>query len=176
METPHENCVPEPLREEQREVERQICEAFRGVCRDDGMSWTEALVIDEYGSQEDMNAARSAERKHQYQRWENLVDDPTWDEQVGFNYLDASGFRYYIAPAMIRCVRRGWTETVDFALEHPPEGFIDILDEQQAKAIARFVRFMIKVQKTTNDDVYGEAWEKAYYFLWRRWDEAGEDP
>ena len=99
--------LPEHLREEATRVEDHIRRVFKGVKRDGGISWSGALVVDRRGSDDEIAAAALQDRES---CWENLVDDPEWDEEPGmggFNFLDPIGFRYYIAPAMIRCTRRG---------------------------------------------------------------------
>lgn len=158
------------MRDEQRAVEDQIREAFKGVTREGGVSWSEAVVIDDYGSPEERTVARS---KDVERSWEDLVDNPDWREDPGiggFCFVDAIGWRYYIAPAMIRCTRQGYGEFVGYALERPRTGVIALLDAKQSRAIARFVRFMIAVHEAMNDHVYGQSWHDAYRTDWRRFE------
>jgi hypothetical protein len=167
---PEYSSVPEHLRDEQRAVEAQIRAAFKGVTRVGGISWSEADVIDGYGTDEQQAAARA---KDMERSWEDLVDDPDWKEGFGsggFSFLDGIGKRYYIAPAMIRCARRGGGECVGYALERPLNAFVALLNPEQAMAIARFVRFMITTHAAENDDIYGESWQNAYHNHWRQWD------
>jgi hypothetical protein len=163
--------LPEHLREEATQVEEQIRRAFHGVTRDGGLSWSGALVADRHGSPEEIVAAAAQDKDS---CWEDLVDDPDWDEEPGmggFNFLDPIGYRYYIAPAMIRCTRRGYGEFVGYALEIDGpfrEEVVSAITEPQARAIARFVRFMIVTHAAEGDEIYGDSWRVAYRLHWRR--------
>ena len=163
-----DSTVPEHLLEEQKAVEAQIRAAFKGVTREGGISWSESRVVDGYGLEEERAAARAQDTE---QSWEDLVDDPKWREGFGvggFCFLDAVGFRYYIAPAMIRWTRRG--EGQAFTLERPVAGCLDLISPRQGLAIARFVRFMIATYAPENEDIYGNSWQDAYENHWREWD------
>lgn len=163
--------VPEHLREEQLAVEAEIRAAFRGGKRHAGVSWSESMVVDNYGSDDERAAARARDID---KRWEDLVDDPNWDHEAGvggFNFLDAVGYTYYIAPAMIRCCREGCsggstcfalTMNADFKL-----GRIRALDDRHVRAICRLLRFMIAVSRAIEDS---EEWETAYDSYWRDWE------
>lgn len=84
----------------------RIYEEFRGVTREGGRSWSEASARDDYkNSPEEIAEARAKDTETS---WEELVDSEMfWPEILhgGFNFLDAIGFRYYFAPAMIRGLR-----------------------------------------------------------------------
>src|SRR5262245_4001453 len=109
--------IPAHLKSEQTAVEAEIREAFKGVGRDGGVSWTESINVDlPHGYEDDRAAARA---KDVEKCWEDLVDDPAWRHDMGvggFNFLDPIGYRYYIAPAMIRCAREGGCESTGYAL------------------------------------------------------------
>jgi hypothetical protein len=165
-----ESKVPAHMLDQQRAVENEIREAFKGVSRAGGVSWNEAEVIDGYGTDSERAAARASDTD---QSWEELVDDANWDGDRtygAFNFLDSIGYRYYIAPAMIQCARQGCGEFVAYALTKPYkcEGFT----ESQARATARFLRFMIDVHVAVNDHIYGAVWRRAYESHWREWDSA----
>ncbi len=168
-----ESIVPDSLRDEQNAVEQAIRDAFRSVNRDGGVSWSEAAAIDSFESDQQRAGARLQDKEC---RWEDLVDDPNWIEGPGiggFNFLDEIGFAYYIAPAMIRCTRRGYGEFIGYALEIDgsfKQSLIRRINEGQARAIARFVRFMIATHEAVNDDIDGEVWRHAYELYWRRFE------
>jgi hypothetical protein len=87
------------------EVIQEIYVAFKGVTREGGVSWSETLVIDSDGTMDQRLFERERDTE---QSWEDLVDDPTWNADIGiggFSFLDPIGFRYYIAPAMVRELR-----------------------------------------------------------------------
>jgi hypothetical protein len=164
--------LPEHLREEARRVEDQIRRAFKGVERGGGISWSGALVVDRCGSDDEIAAAGVQDRET---CWEDLVDDPAWDEEPGmggFNFLDPIGIRYYIAPAMIRCTRRGSGEFIGYVLEISgpfKEELISALSEPQSRAVAAFVRFMIMTHAAERDEIYGESWKRAYGLYWKKY-------
>jgi hypothetical protein len=172
-----DGSLPEHLINEQQAVEAQIRQAFRSVRRAGGTSWSESRVVDNYGSDEEREAARVKDTERS---WEDLVDDPAWNEEPGiggFNFVDAIGYVYYIAPAMIRCARRGGGEFVGYALTIDGgfrEDQIRLISPKQAAAIARFVRFMIAAHEALGDDIYGESWKVAYKQYWRQWDAGTE--
>jgi hypothetical protein len=168
--------VPESLRREQASVESQIREAFRDVTREDGTSWSESVIVDGDGSGRTREQARAEDTER---CWEELVDDASWDHEAGmggFNFLDPIGFRYYIAPAMIRCLRDGYGESIAYALTVDGDfkrGLVSLITPRQAHVIARFVRFMIAVHSAIGDDIYREPWADAYKMYWRQWDREG---
>lgn len=169
-----DSSVPEHLIKEQEAVEAQIRAAFKGVTREGGISWSESRVVDGYGLEEERAAARALDTE---QSWEELVDNPKWHEGFGvggFCFLDAVGFRYYIAPAMIRWTRRGEGEA--FTLERPVAGCLDLITPEQGLAIARFVRFMIATYAPDNVDVFGYSWQDVYEKSWREWDSQADSP
>ena len=159
------------LEREARAVEAQIREAFKGVSRAGGVSWSESVADDRYDPHRAEARALDTE-----QRWEDLVDDPSWDHQPGiggFNFLDPIGYRYYIAPAMIRCIRKRCGEFVSYALGIDGDfkrGRVSLVDARQAHVIARFVRFMIAVHAAADDEIYGRAWRDAYLGYWKDYD------
>jgi hypothetical protein len=161
------------LKKEQQAVEEQIRDAFRGVTRAGGVSWSESVEIDNCKGEAQRAIARTSDTE---QRWEDLVDDPNWwhDFAVGgFNFLDSIGYAYYIAPAMIRCAREGHGEFVAHALAVDgdfKQQLANGINPIQARAIARFVRFMIATHTARGDDTYGDSWKYAYRVYWRQWD------
>ncbi|MBY0312187.1 MAG: hypothetical protein K2W85_08965 [Phycisphaerales bacterium] len=161
------------IQRERQAVEAQIREAFRGVTRDGGVSWRESMVIDGYGSSLDQEQARALDTER---RWEDLVEDPAWihePHEGGLTFLDPIGFRYYIAPLMIRCIRENGGDHVSFNLERESEWALEqssLLNAQQAHVIARFIRLMITVHLDNDDDIYGRHWIDAYKKRWRRHD------
>ena len=165
-----ESSVPERFRREQQAVEAQIRAAFREVTCEGGISWSESVIVDGDGSGRTREQARAEDTER---RWEDLVDDSSWHHEVGmggFNFLDPIGFSYYIAPAMIRCIREGGGEFISYALTVDgdfKEELVSLITAEQAHVIARFVRLMIAVHAAVGDDIYGELWSDAYRSYWR---------
>lgn len=160
--------IPEKLKLEGQAVEAQIRAAWKGVQRTGGVSWSEAGVIDDNGTEDERNAAHALDRE---KNWEELVDDSSWDPHGGveFSFLDPIGFLYYIAPAMIRCVRKGGGEFVGYALEVRDQG--RLFSKDQNRVTARFVRYMVDVHKAVGNDIYGASWVNAYEEYWKQFDE-----
>jgi hypothetical protein len=159
---------------ERRKVDliREIFAAFDGVSRVGGKSWTDATAEDLYWTPEQQRESGLVDTDN---CWQDLVDDDSWRDAPGvggFVFLDAIGFRYYIAPAMIRDVRRGYSEVLDFTLSCPPvhgkgrESSLQqwsLLSDAQRRCIAAFVRFAID-RAFANDagyelDNYQKAWD-----------------
>jgi hypothetical protein len=137
--------LPAQLVPEASAVEQEIRTAFKGVSREGGISWSESVELDLYGSPGEQAAARARDKD---QHWEDLVDDVAWrhDQGVGgFAFLDAVGFRYYIAPAMIRSARAGGCDLEYWLTIDDDLGIrrVRAIDPSQGKAIARFLRLMI---------------------------------
>ncbi|MFA6043677.1 MAG: DUF6714 family protein [Phycisphaerales bacterium] len=163
--------LPKHLARQQRAIEAQIREAFKGVTREGGVSWTETDVIDANGSDAERAAARASDRES---GWGELVDDPKWEFGTswgGFSFLDAIGFRYYLPPAMIRDLRDGVPSVSlqcnlhidsDYQLER-----VSLFNAHQSHVVARFVRFMIAVLAYQKDTISGEGWTRAYVHYWR---------
>jgi hypothetical protein len=87
-----------------------VYETFRGVTREGGVSWTESVARDFRCNEAACARARLEDKDTS---WEQLVDDPEWNHDLGtggFSFVDAIGFRYYIAPAMIRELHRVETD------------------------------------------------------------------
>lgn len=165
--------IPERFHAEQREVEQDIREAFRGVSRRGGTSWSESVAVDRYGSDLEREQARANDTES---CWEELVDAPSWNHERGlggFNFLDSVGFRYYIAPALIRCVREGGGEFTSYALTVDcgfKQRLVSLINPRQAAAVARAIRLLVELHEAAGDSVYGEPWVRAYRLHWHALD------
>ena len=76
--------------------------AFDGVTRDDGMTFHEALVISDYGSQEEFIAAGELDTET---RWQDVPDSDLSTDTSIYCFLDPKGFRYYLPASMSWAVR-----------------------------------------------------------------------
>ena len=133
----------------------EIHEAFADVSREGGVSWSETEVLDRYGDEDErLDARRSDKDTH----WSQLVDDPNWHLEPGvggFSFLDSIGFRYYFAPAMLRCLRddedawllhsRLGPATPEFEGYHQTQ--LSLLDDRQRRCVARFLLFLARVDQ-----------------------------
>lgn len=137
-----------------RAVETQIREAFKGVSREGGVSWSESYVIDDYGTMDERLAARALDRDTS---WQQLVRARHWNRghgAGGFSFLDAIGFRYYLPAALIQSIRAGHDMDICYHLIVPPPTDrlheysvqrCSLLDVHQCRAVAAATRIMIVI-------------------------------
>jgi hypothetical protein len=161
---------------EQHILETEIREAFKGVTRQGGVSWSEAEVIDDYGSEDERAEARA---KDTDKDWAELADDEKWDPgpgMGGWSFLDAIGFRYYLPAAMIRALTGGEDTfsvfTMDSILHVTAQDTYRLaqtrlLDEPQRRCIARFVRFMLAREAAQGNDFEVKEWQRVYDDHWK---------
>lgn len=166
---------PNKIEREREALLRQIHEAFKGVTREGGVSWSETGVIDDYGSVEERAAARAYDEDTS---WTELVDDERWHPNQGcggYPFLDAIGFRYYLPPAMVRVARsRDPNEAMNLRYELTlvrAEGDLrswaleqwSLLSAEQRSVIKRFVQYM----ERSSDDWWAKHWRDAYESYWK---------
>ena len=174
--------LPPNLLAERAALIAEIHEAFRGVKRLGGVSWSEAQALDDYEGPAECAAARASDRET---AWEDLLDDPKWHHQAyggGFTFLDSIGFRYYIAPAMIRVLRGEDEGFVPYALTydvmHESEGKEALvhdgrenwqrIDARQRLCIARFLQHMRTIDHLDDPDFGYSDWGRALDQYWGR--------
>lgn len=138
----------EHLHRERALLIAEIYDAFEDVTREGGVSWNETYAIDDYASDEECERARASDTDHS---WQELVDDEEWKPHEGcggFSFLDAIGYRYYLAPKLIRSLR----DESDFGLVSRltlSNGELrdyrlsqwSMLTERQRRCVARFLVF-----------------------------------
>ncbi|OJU63705.1 MAG: hypothetical protein BGO01_07490 [Armatimonadetes bacterium 55-13] len=146
-----------------------IRNSFKGVKRVNGVSWSESVVLDDYGTMEERLAARSKDKEKD---WTSLVEDRLWNPATGvggWSFLDAIGFRYYLPAEMIRSVRRGYSDSLAFHLTLQKGEMKNYcleqwarLDASQRACVKKFVIYMMKV----SDDFSRKEWEEAFGSYW----------
>ncbi len=154
---------------DREQVIEQIASAFASVTRDGGVSWSEALAIDDFESEEGRRAARESDLDS---HWSEMLAPGNWDPFCGvggFNFLDPVGRRYYLPAAMTRILQ---VTPAGDEFNTPPELIIgDVLRQPgclstraESAAVAQFFRYMAE-----------HDWESARE-VWRRacedWQEA----
>lgn len=82
---------------EAEELLSQIDKAFDRVKRDGGVSLHQAVVIDDYGTQEEFE---NAEKLDTETRWQEVPDSDISTNTSIFCFLDPIGFKYYLPAAM----------------------------------------------------------------------------
>ena len=122
-------------------------------------------------SNEERAAARARDTES---RWEELVEEGRI--QLGntrFCFLDAIGFRYYIAPAMIRLLRGSEDDVcqMTFDVDGPyRESQFGLLSDEQRGVVARFLRFMMKVDEGRGELDGERRWREVLDRYWRQWE------
>ena len=130
----------------------EIHDVFRDVSREGGVTWGESVLMD-MGGQFD-----ESPRPDNDTHWSQLVDDESWQPQPGiggFCFLDPIGFRYYLPPVLIRCIRSGCDEGIQDHLSEASPGFmqhrleqLSLLDHRQRRCVARFLLYMSRKYDT----------------------------
>lgn len=160
--------------QEREDIIACIHEAFKGVSREGGISWGATFGIDLVRQVEYPDHKPFHDRE---KSWHELVDDPVWDyfpSVGGWGCLDPVGFRYYIAPTMVRNLKDNWsamdvqlTVDPDFHPEFFSEHF-SILNHEQGLCVARFVLYNAQKQSNVGGQDYSGTWLKAYTSFWNR--------
>jgi hypothetical protein len=131
------------------EVIADICTAFHGVSREDGISLHETDVIDDYGTLEERLAARQLDTDTS---WEDVPSPLIEQFCEAFGFLDPKGFRYYI-PAFMRWTLKHFdtsgSSSIDYtiyAFDHSDNAAsrekYEALSNAQRVACSRFLTFM----------------------------------
>lgn len=79
-----------------------IAAAFADVKRGDGITLHQAVVIDNYGSEDEFVSAGKFATES---RWQDVPDSDISTNTSIFNFLDPAGFRYYLPAAMSWAVK-----------------------------------------------------------------------
>jgi hypothetical protein len=165
--------LPEHLREEARRVEADIRAAFKGVTREGGVSWSGTIAVETGGSEREIAAAATRDTDT---CWEELMDNPAPGQDSAsdeFSFFDAIGYRYYIAPVIIRCCRHGHEGFLPYALtvdgDYRREQ-TSLISPAQGAAIARFIRLMIAACNARGDEFNQSDWATAYRLHWKQFD------
>ncbi len=149
----------------------RITSAFDGIPREDGVTLHEADAIDDYRSEEECRAARKLDRER---RWQDVPDEDIEAYPSILSFLDATGFRYYIAAFMVWSLKHYMTSdslSSDYTiyalcpnrkeLRDRKTSQFSLLNEAQSKATCSFLRFMVDHGDGHADDaVAREALEK----------------
>jgi hypothetical protein len=159
------------LERRKQELIREVDVAFDGVSREGGMSWVDSIAVDLYWTEDMKRESGLAEADT---CWQDLVEDASWGDDIGaggFAYLDVIGFRYYVAPAVIRDLRCGSNVWLANALVCPPlhakgrKSTLQqwsLLSDAQRRCIAAFVRFAIDRAFANDEDGELDDYQKAW--------------
>lgn len=146
-----------------------IHRVFGSVTKGRGYSWSECAALDNREVDEACVRARLLDTE---MHWSELVDDARWEPFPGcggFSFINHEGFRYYLPPAMIRCVRGNVSDWCPEDLLGVIERFTDealgFWTKEQLACIALFIRYMAMHDE---DDESRGAWASALEARWSR--------
>jgi len=88
------------LEEKITQLIASIHSAFAGVRLENGVSWQEATVLDDYGTLEERRQARNLDEKND---WSQIPDTliGAGQHQSATVFLDVTGFKFYLPALMI---------------------------------------------------------------------------
>jgi hypothetical protein len=136
---------------------KDIEQAFSNVRRGGGTTLHEARVQDDYGSEDEQRKAREKDKD---QHWWEIPKGTLEELYDAFTFLDGEGFRYYLAAFMTYALLHGqeseWPVgdwTVSDLARPDRQGDFALLSEEQARVVARFLRFVA--------DRWDEGWADA---------------
>lgn len=162
---------------EDMEMLAEIREAFAGVTRDGGVSWSESVVLDLSG-QESVEEHAAARARDLDTSWVQLLDDPNWRADMGvggLTFLDPIGYRYYL-PALMSAEILGRDTYLRVGLPLPRyQPFKkmsleqwSLLDDRQRKCVRQFLELMIrKLHAQGYDDFDARDWIRALDSYWK---------
>ncbi len=156
---PHEQRAADwqPLDDLIETLGQQISSAFADVTRGSGTTIHEADVLDSYGSDEELAAARQRDTERHWRDVPDAVIERLW---TALSFLDSQGFHYYLPAYMWWTLRNYDTSdsaSVDatiYALalrlwdhdtgssEESHRARFQLLTEAQAQVVCRFLRFL----------------------------------
>lgn len=179
--------MPDSLKRERRAAEARVFKAFRGVTRAGGVSWSESVVIDDYGTADECAAACELDLDTS---WEQLVEDPSWNPEPGcggYSFLDAIGFRYYLPPGLIRDIRSAPDQLNDLATRLTmPQGLgppsrdgsmhVGLFTASQCRAVGRAIVYLIHAHDWRENEISVGCWRKALDGYWKQFLRSGEGP
>jgi hypothetical protein len=159
---------------------KDIFTAFAGVTREGGVSWRGALIADFYGDES------FADYVDEDSCWQDLILSRTWipDSGLGgYSFLDAIGFRYYLAPCMVRNLLEPFIDEIVNHLTLRDDDFREwrlekwsLFTPDQAACIARFLQAMEIASLTDEYPSAGAEWSLALNSYWIRFIPYGSNP
>ena len=145
----------------------EITAAFHSVTRLGGRSWTDAIALDLMGVP---RIDFPITHREDDRSWLDVAQDAGWDPDRGIGgwpFLDAIGFKYYLAAAMYRAVQSGDEGNLAHRMDLPFEAkarhrFLDrwTLDERQHRVAMQVAAFMRTKAFEENDSTGFDEWEQ----------------
>lgn len=146
----------QPIDAQAEMIERQIRNAFAEIAREDGITIHEADMLDDYGTDEQLAAARQLDTE---QHWTEVPDATIARQWTALSFLDPKGFHYYL-PAYMCWALRSYDSSVSNSLDwllyaltvrpwdHDASGTegqlarFGLLSAAQAQTVYRFLEFL----------------------------------
>jgi hypothetical protein len=155
------------------EIIAEIATAFAEVCRGK-ITLHEAEVIDDHGSDAECDAARGRDTEL---RWQDVPDSVIEAHPSILSFLCPESFRYYIAAYMVWSLRfymKSESASSDFTIYAlaPNSGTpldrwklerFTLFSAQQARAVQRYLRFMVDHGDGCADSSQAELALQAYW-------------
>ena len=149
---------------------KAITQAFDGVERGK-ITLHETEVIDDYGGEEERAEARKKDREN---TWQGVPDKDMEYSYWWYAYVDAQSLKYYLPAYMIWTLKHHDQTTGSMSPETTisavtvnrkefEEQKLKILNEEQCKAVARFLEYMSRLQP------YAKGANRALEKYWRRY-------
>ncbi len=122
--------------------------AFDGVDREDGVTLHEANVIDDYGTAEELLAARQLDIDR---HWREVPDADIEENYSVLSFLDLKGFRYYLPAYMIWSLKNLESasgspspDATIFALTNWYDERYSLFTHEQCRAVYRFLHHLAR--------------------------------
>lgn len=134
---------------------QQIREAFHGIELGDGISLHQALVIDDYGTKEELDAARVGDEHHD---WQKLIALPDIDRILAnaISFFDARGMRFHLPVCLTLMVNRP-EECVDLLTSISPFHFKahQLLTEIQRQCVRDVRDYVVSQADVFSPSIFG---------------------
>ena len=113
---------------------------------------------------------REAGEKDRERSWDVLVDPEKWKPHPswgGFSFIDPIGFRYYVAPAMIRMLTIEGEQVLHLSvLERDDPELFSALNSRQSRCIASYLEWMLDSKLESGEMSDASPYESALEY-WR---------
>ncbi len=129
-----------------------ICIAFTGVRLENGISWQEATILDDYGSLEERRLARNLDEKED---WSQIPDTliGSGKHQSAIVFLDVTGFKFYLPALMIFTLKHYKTssslvmDSLIYRLTDRPRALElkGVLNQPQKACVIQFLKLCLEI-------------------------------
>jgi hypothetical protein len=156
--------LPDWLEAERVQLMEEMHDLFAGVTRRGGVSWSQARVIDDYGTPEEEREARKLDHDSSWQQLAYDMSWKGWNSEGMWSFLDGVGFRYYLTATMMHSliVKYDLANIQLGQYREPGECWLTDMwsgfDAQQMRWIAKYVRHMVALEGGQIHGAYRSHW------------------